>query len=179
MNDERPSTFEVWSNERSVPGARLAAFESWLFEEMSTRLTWPRNAVARAKMIGQCRTFVVAAVSDLGQHGYLFKPKQLAALLREKLDQIGELQRQGKVENLYPYFRACWDGWVRRNAEELRDQAMSAQVHIGQIMTAVFNRKPAAPSLPEIVAQSLREQAAEARRKTRQPKAKADEPTLL
>ncbi len=159
---KRLTTFEVWSNQRTVPGERLVAFESWLWEEMTTRLEWPRDLAARAKVIGQCRTFTMEAVADLERHGFLFQPKQLAALLREKLDQIGVMQRQGKVENLYPYFRACWHGWVRRESDQLRDRAMLVGSHVSQLMASL---QPSGPSMPEIVAQSLREQAAAARRK--------------
>lgn len=162
--EKRTDTFALWSNTRTVPGARLVAFESWLFEEMSTRLVWPRDSAERAKMIGQCRTFTMEAIADLDRHGFLFQPKELAKLLREKLDQIGTLQRQGKVENLYPYFRACWQGWVRREADALRDRAMSIGCHVTQHLRAIGSG-PTPTSMPELVAQSLREQAAEARRK--------------
>lgn len=161
----RPTTFQIWSNVRNVPGERLAAFESWLWEEMVNRLVWPREEATRARMIGQCRTFILSAVADMDRHGFLFQPRPLAALLREKLDQIGTLQRQGKVQNLYPYFRACWQGWVRREADDLRDQAMSAGSHVTQIMASLQRPAPAGPSMPDVVAQSLREQAAAARRK--------------
>jgi hypothetical protein len=172
-------TFAAWSNARIVPGARLAAFESWLFAEMHARLEWPVDAAARAKMIGQCRAFVMKAVADMDRHGFLFQPKELAALLREKLDQIGRLQRAGTVEDIYPYFRACWQGWVRREAESLRDRSMAAGSHMQQIMNRVLipGKAPTPTSMPELVAQSLREQAAAARRKP--GKAAAEQPELF
>jgi hypothetical protein len=159
-------SFAIWANERTVPGARLVAFESWLYAEMSQRLIWPKEAALRAKMIGQCRAFTMEAVADLERHGFLFQPRDLAALLREKLDAIGKLQEAGKIESLYPYFRTCWRGWVRREAENLRDRSMACGSHIQQIMQRVLvpGRASAAASMPEIVSQSLREQAAAARR---------------
>jgi hypothetical protein len=167
-------SFTAWANTRNAPGARLVAFESWLYGEMAKRLVWPTETAARERMIGQCRAFIVEAVGDMQRHGFLFADRELAALLREKLDQIARLQKLGKVDSLYPYFRACWSGWVRREADSLRDRAMSAGSHVNQITQRVLALgRPAATSMAEIVGESIREQAAAARRQARQDEAEA------
>jgi hypothetical protein len=33
-----PSTYDCWAAESGPPGERLAAFESWLWHELKTRL---------------------------------------------------------------------------------------------------------------------------------------------
>ena len=158
----RPDTYTQWANERNVPAARLVAFESWLLEQLRSRLLWPTDPAAAARQAGQCRAFVMDAVADLGEHGYLFRPRELAALLTEKIEQIARMQRAGNVRELYPYFRAAWRSWVRCSADDLRDKAMLCGSHVGQI-TAQILRGPAAPapqSLCGLAAQLRRERKA-------------------
>ena len=159
----------------SAPAERLVAFERWLYREMAQRLEWPEDRAAREKQIGQCRSFVMGAVGDLERHGFLFQPRELAILIREKLDAIGRLQKAGKVENLYPYFRAVWQTWVRCEADQLRERAKLCGAHIDSVMANMLRGVILPPvSIPEIVSQSLREQAAAVRRKMKAGKMKAE-----
>lgn len=155
------STYDQWANERGVPAARLVAFESWLLAQMQARLVWPADKAAALRQAGQCRTFVLDAVAELGAHGYLFRPKELAALLTEKLDQIARLQKAGNVRDLYPYFRSTWRTWVRCSAEELRDRALLCGSHVRQITDRALRSSaaPLPPSLCELTAQVRRERA--------------------
>lgn len=171
-----------WMNQQRAPGVRLVAFERWLFALLGTQLVWPADSYARERMIGQCRAFVVEAVGDLERHGFLFNDRQLASMLREKIDQIARLQKLGKVENLYPYFRACWSGWVRSEADRLRERAMCAGSHVNQVTQRllVLGKGRAEQPIVGVVAESLREQAAAARRKARQEAAEdACQPNFL
>lgn len=158
----RPDTYTQWANERGVPAARLVAFESWLLEQLRSRLVWPTDPAAAAKQAGQCRAFVLDAVADLGEHGYLFRPRELAALLAEKIEQIARLQRAGNVRELYPYFRAAWRSWVRCSAEELREKSMLCGSHVQAITDRMLRGTSAAPapSLCELAAQVRRERKA-------------------
>lgn len=160
---QRPDTYTIWSNARTVPAARLVAFESWLLEQLRSRLLWPTDPAAAAKQAGQCRAFVLDAVADLGEHGFLFQPRELAALLIEKLDQIARMQKAGNVRELYPYFRAAWRSWVRCSADDLRDKAMLCGSHVQAITERALRSTAAAPapSLCELAAQVRRERKAQ------------------
>jgi hypothetical protein len=165
----RPSTYDLWSNERLGDGERLAAFESWLWHELQTRLKWPRDEAAAAKQIGQCRAFVLQAVGDLGRHGFLFRSPDLRSMICEKLDDLAARQLAGEITDLWPYFRATWTRWVRLESDTLKDRAMSVGVHITQAQERALRLgTPSTLSMPQLVEQSLREQAAAARRKQRQ-----------
>jgi hypothetical protein len=161
------STYDQWANERGVPAARLIAFEEWLLAQMRSRLVWPTDPAAAQRQAGQCRAFVLDAVAELGAHGYLFRPKELAELLTGKLDQIARLQKAGNVLELYPYFRATWRTWVRCSSEELRDRALLCGSHVRQITERAM-RGPCAPPPP-----SLCELAAQLRRERRSAKAES------
>ena len=139
---------QTWSDERAVPAERLVAFERWLAAKMGEILIWPRDQVAAQKQIGQCRSFVMHAVADLGRHGYLFRPRELAAYLLDELERIATYQRKGTVSDFHAYFRECWRGWVGRNAEELRAVAERKGVLRG-------HAAPQPVSIPELALRSL------------------------
>ena len=80
---KRTSTFETWSNDRYGSGERLLAFETWVAQEMATRLRWPADRSKMQRQVGQCRAFVLQAVADMGTHGFLFQPKELASMILE------------------------------------------------------------------------------------------------
>jgi hypothetical protein len=168
----RPDTFTIWSNTRSAPAERLAAFETWALHQLRERLVWPSDPAAAAKQAGQCRAFVMEAVADMGEHGFLFQPRELAKLITEKIEAVAKQQRAGQIHDLYPYFRASWRTWVRCETETLRDKAHSVGAHV-QDLTAKLTCNPAARP-----AQSLCQLTADLRReRKKQRTTKAARPT--
>lgn len=163
----RPDTFTTWSNARTAPAARLAAFETWALQQLRERLVWPADPAAAAKQAGQCRAFVLEAVADMGEHGFLFQPRELAKLIVDKIDAVAKQQRAGQVRDLYPYFRASWRTWVRGETETLRDKAHSVGAHV-QDLTAKLLRSPGAVS-----PRSVCDLAAELRRERKAQRAAA------
>ena len=173
------NTFDRWASERTPPGERLAAFETWLWHELQTRLKWPRDEAAAARQIGQCRAFVLQAVGDLGRHGFLFKAPALRSMLCDKLDDLAARQIAGQITDLWPYFKATWTRWVRLESDALRDRAMSVGSHVTQITERLARGTSDQPfTMPELVLESLRQQAATARRKQRQKPAADTTPEL-
>lgn len=169
--ERRISTFERWSSTRFDKGERLLAFEKWLGEQLGRCLKWPKNPHEREKMLFACRGLVVQAVADLGRHGYLFEPRELASEITGKLDEIRRLQELGHVDHLYPYFKAIWKGYVTSRAEKLHDSAMRAGSHISQHL------KPS-ESIPYLVAEERRESALESKRRARRKQAQEGDDQL-
>lgn len=157
------STYEAWASERTAPGARVVAFERWVYAELANTLRWPADPAARLRQVGQSRGWVLAMVEDLAAHGYLFRPADLARLIREQLAEIRRRQDAGEVRDVWAYLRACWDGYVRREADRLREQAMSAGVHVSQVRAALLAAQPGQATPPSIV--ELVSQVRQARRR--------------
>ena len=178
MPSYRRNTYELWANARTVPAERLIAFEEWTLEQMRTRLVWPSDPATAAKQLGQCRTFVAAAVADLGDHGYLFRPRELAALITERLDAIARLQKAGNVRELYPYFRATWQKWVNTSASALREQAMLCGSHVAQITERLLTR-PGAPAPEKSLCELLSDLRREKKQRARAAGAPAAAPDLF
>lgn len=173
-----------WLNHGVDPAVRLLKFDAWVTRELATRLDWSWAGAAKEKRVQQCRVYLERLVLDLWRRGWMLDGHRLAAHLQKVLDSIGAYQRAGRVQEFWPYFRACVDRYVGANAEELRAEAMQAGVHMNQILSALTARRPAAPFLPELVAQradevskargpSLRSRLSQARRElsaTEQPR---------
>src|SRR5262245_56587137 len=104
-------TYRAWSNEKTPPAERLVAFEEWLAGLLATKLVWPQDNAAKQRQIGQCRSLIMVAVADLGKHGYLFRPRELAAHMVAELDRLAVYQRQSKVRDLYRYLDTAWTNW--------------------------------------------------------------------
>lgn len=160
-------------SEKPPPGERLANFERWLFAQLERRLQWPADPAARTRQICQCRALVMQAVVDLSKRGFLFRPRPLARLLEEKIDQIAAAQRAGRATNLYPYFRAAWQNWVGMRAEELKAESMALGTYISVLERGVV-------TIPQL-AERAREESSliEARKAARQRARKAMAGTQL
>lgn len=162
---DKRSTFGIWMDTTRVPAERLHKFDQWLTEQLANRLTWPRDSVSQARDIQQGKQFVLLFVRHLERNGFLFDANPLAALIIAKLDEIGELQRRGNVTNLWPYLRAIFSTYCGAKAEELRAESMQLGCHVSQILAN------APKSIPQLEAQrhaeTLREQLAKQRRRTR------------
>lgn len=168
---QRPDTFTTWSNARTAPAARLAAFETWALQQLRERLVWPADPAAAARQAGQCRAFVMEAVADMGEHGFLFQPRELARLIVDKIDAVARQQRAGQVREIYPYFRTAWRTWVRGETETLRDKAHSVGAHV-QDLTARLLRSPL-PDGRAMPPRSVCDLAAELRRERKAQRAAA------
>ena len=150
------NTFEKWADERGAPAVRVVAFEAWVYGELASRLRWPEGKAERERQIGQARGWVLRVVDDLNRHGFLFRPRELRDLIVEKLDQVGRLQAAGTVRELWPYLRSAWDGYVRKEADRLRDTAMSTGTHVSQVLgraLAEGTRGGKAKSMVELLAE--------------------------
>lgn len=132
-DNSRRSTLHTWQDARFDQGERLVAFESWVAEQLATRLQWPSNAAQAKKQVLQCRSLILQAVADMGRHGYLFQPREIAQMIVKTLDDIGERQRRGEVGDLYPYLKVAWRSYVTAQSDQLRDKAMSLGSHISQL----------------------------------------------
>lgn len=128
------STYDQWANAKTAPAERVVAFEAWVYAELAKRLRWPEGKAERERQIGQARGWVLQVVDDLNRHGFLFRPRDLRDLIVDKLDQVGRLQAEGKVRELWPYLRSAWDGYVRKEADRLRDTAMTTGAHVSQVL---------------------------------------------
>lgn len=181
----------VWLNQGVAPEVRLLKFDAWVGRQLATRLDWAWAGEHKAKRIEQCRVYLERLVLEMWRRGWMLDGKRLAAHLETVLDSIGAYQRAGKVQEFWPYFRACVDRYVGANAEEIRAESMRIGAHAGQLLAALGVSRPASgPSLPELVAQrteevqtakqaTLREKMARQRQREAARKADATQPTLL
>lgn len=150
--------FKDWADESSHQACRLVAFQRWLGAELLERLSWQGNRETQLRVAGQCRSFIERAVADLGRHGFLFRPEQLAQLITDQLDRVANYQRRDEIKDLYKYLERTWYGWVSKQSEELAAAARTAGVHRAHMT------EPAPPSMPEIVRTNLEAKAEEQRR---------------
>lgn len=144
----------VWLNQGNAPEVRLLKFDAWVGRQLAKRLDWTWAGDGKAKRIEQCRVYLERLVLEMWRRGWMLDGKRLAAHIEKVLDAVGAYQRAGKVQEFWPYFRACVDRYVGGNAEEIRAEAMRIGCHAGQLLTALgVNRPASGPSLPELVAQ--------------------------
>lgn len=181
----------AWLNQGTPPEVRLLKFDAWVGRQLEKRLDWTWAGAAKAKRIEQCRVYLERLVLDMWRRGWMLDGKRLAAHIETVLDSIGTYQKAGKVQEFWPYFRACVDRYVGANAEEIRTEAMMAGSYIGHMLHLLGDGKPQqGPSLPELVAQraeevskakavSLRDKLARQRKRDAARKADAKQPRLL
>jgi hypothetical protein len=143
-------------SDQAAPAERLLKFEAWLSQELQNRLAWPQDPIRRRKQVGQCSAFVRQFVHELNRRGWLFDAKELASVIRERLDEIRRAQDAGRVKDLYPFFRSIFNRYAGQKAEELRAKATSVGARIDLVKARHL-------TLVEIVAQSEIERAQERR----------------
>lgn len=131
----RPSTYELWASARTAPAARIVAFEAWVYSRLAETLRWPGDEAAVARQVGQARGWVLQMVDDLARHGFLFRPADLRAEIEGTLARVRARQDAGLVDDVYIYLRSCWRGYVRKEADRLRDVALSTGTHVSQVVT--------------------------------------------
>lgn len=163
---DRPDTYTQWANERSAKAERIVAFRTWVYAQLGTHLRWPANEAQREREIGQAAHWVERMVCDLGAHGFLFRPKDIAEIITTKLKAVGHYQRTNSIDCVWSYLRRVWDGYVRIESERLRARAMDLGVHVQQLTANLAppsggdSAAPVAPSMPEILLEVQRARAA-------------------
>ena len=117
--------------------ARLLSFQIWLCEQFDTHLAWPPNPRQRQHQHHQCKIFVLESIREMAKNGFLLDGENLATLLTTKIKAIADLQRRGKISDLYPYFRTVWRNFVRQELEQLRDTTMAIGHHITNLSASI------------------------------------------
>lgn len=181
--DARDAHELAWFNSKEDPAARLLAFDTWTRRQLATKLDWTWAGAARQKRIEQCRLQLNGVVRHLFKRGWLLDGKRLAARITDLLDAVAAQQKKGGIRDFWPYFKASVDRYVGLNAEELREEAMQAGVHAGQLLAQLTKGLPAGPSVPELEAQrteeTLRAKLAGKRRQNARKQANAGQLPLL
>lgn len=172
----RAKAGETWATMGQTPEQRLLAFDTWVCNQLETRLLWPADPVRKAKLIGQCRAELEKLVLELWRRGWMLDGKRLAEHITAALDQVGARQRAGQVKDFYPFFRHVITTYVGANAEEIQAEARRTPT-IGTLISVlgVTRALKAAPTtIPELVAlrkeETLKERLAKIRKKASEPK---------
>lgn len=156
----RDAASRAWMN-RGVPEAeRLLKFDSWVRVELEKRVDWTSAGAGWERRLEQCRIELENLVCALWRRGWQLDGERLAGHIRDALDDVAKAQRAGRVKDFWPFFKAVVDRYVGVNAEEIKEEAMRAGVHVGQVFEAMTRRLPAGRSLPELVALRRQEQVA-------------------
>jgi len=156
------STLQQWLDETRAPEDRLLRFDAWLSALLAEKIEWPRDPGRRRKLLGQCRTLVEGMIIELRNRGWLFDGKPLAAHVQAAIEEVAKAQKEGRIEDLWPFFRALMHRYVGTRAEELREQAYSTRCHITQILDGLDRR------IPDMVARRKEETLKEKLAKRRQ-----------
>lgn len=180
--DRRDADALAWFNRQRSPEVRLLAFDAWTRGELAKRLDWEWAGAAREKRIEQCRLQLHTVCKQLFKRGWMLDGGRLARRIEELLDAVAKYQRTGKVLDFWSYYKAAVDRYVGANAEELREEALSAGLHVGQVFAQLTRQLPAGASIPELVAQredeTLREKLARQRAKQARDKGDAGQVQL-
>ena len=156
-------------NRGVAPEERLLNFDRWLRHELRERLDWAWAGEHKDARVEQCRVYIERLVIQMWQRGWMIDGRRLAAHLTDVLDRISFYQRQGNVESFWPYFQSVVNRYVGTNAEEIKAEALSAHMHISQIMRPLLGTVRARDAaICELVAkrkeETLREKLAKARK---------------
>jgi len=130
---ERDAHARAWMNQDQPPEVRLLKFDSWVRIELETRLDWAWAGAIHARRIEQCRIELEGLVLALWRRGWMLDGQRLAGRVRDALDDVAKAQRAGRVREFWPFFKSVVDRFVGINAEEIRDEAMSAGVAVSQV----------------------------------------------
>jgi hypothetical protein len=168
---ERDRDVLAWLHRNNPPEVRIVAFDAWCRRELAKRCEWAWAGQLKAKRIEQARAYLRKMILALWDRGWELDGQLLAGRITDLLDAVGKAQRAGKVGSFWPYFSAAVDRFVGQNAEELREDAMQAGSHVGQVFQQLVAGLPKPPSLPALIAQQEAETVRE--RVNRQRKAEA------
>lgn len=145
-----------WLDPKQPEEKRLVKFERWLSKEMKRHIDWPDD-----KLRMQCREIMRAQLRVLAERGWLMDSKHLAEFLAKPIREIGQVQKERGIVNLYAYFRAKFCRYVDERAEEIR---MHSKRFGYSIQDAVSQLR----SIPEIEAERHAESLRDRARKERQ-----------
>ena len=180
---ERDRDVLAWLHGANPPEVRIVAFDAWCRRELGARLDWGWAGEAKGRRIEQCRLELRKVVLGLWRRGWELDGKRLADRLIGLLDAVGAAQRAGKVGSFWPYFSAAVERFVGQNAEELREEALQAGAHVGQVFAHLVEGLPRGPSLPALIAQesaeALRAKVARQRQSAARKAAEKDQMRLL
>lgn len=153
---DRKKAADVWMFTGSAPEDRLLAFDCWARAELAARIDWTWAGAHKDKRIEQCRVVLEKMVLALWKRGWMLSGPQLAKRIEELLDAVGKYQRQGKVADFWPYFKAAVHRYVGLNAEEIQAEATKASAIFAPWVKAFGGGRGAGEvftSMPELVAQ--------------------------
>ncbi|WP_221029941.1 hypothetical protein [Actomonas aquatica] len=140
-----------WEIKGATEEQRLLAFEAWCRRQIQSRLVLSEEATAKARRTGQCLAEIKCMLLELFRRGWLLDGARLAPHVIAVLDDVGNAQRAGRVQEFWPFFRSVVRSYVGRNAEEIRSESMRA----GNIASMAFT--DIARTLPALVAQEREE----------------------
>lgn len=160
--EDEAAAEDLWLRERAGidPEERRESWRRWLRKELETRLQWPSDEAAKARLIGQSMAELTTLARQLRGRGWLLDGKALAVHVRELLEPVGKAQRAGKVGDFWPYFRAAVRTYVGAHAEEIQAHARRTAADVGTTSFADAlaglgigkGSAPRGPSMTEIVA---------------------------
>ena len=142
---------------------RLEAWREWAAKKLIAEFALPADERARARLVGQLTAELEKLVRQLLDRGWLIEGKRLAEVVGDCLAPIAKAQREGKVGDLYAYFRAAVARYVGPNAEALqqaarRDGADAGQAFAGGLAMALgMLRAPSEPSITEVIGEAVAE----------------------
>lgn len=187
---------ERWMQERGGVDAldaadRLQSWDHWIRDTLAAALVWPNDPAARDRLQRQCAAEMTVLAKQLRGRGWLLDGKALARHVHAVLGPIGKAQREGKVGDFWPYFRAAVSRYVGANAEEIQQHARRTGADEGaQSVGALLAASPIVESMTELLArravevadakkETLREKQARLRAKEAAARAEADQPQLF
>jgi hypothetical protein len=152
---------DLWLRERAGidPAERLQSWDRWLRHRLQTALVWPEDAAKRDRLLGQCAAELTTLAKQLRGRGWLLDGKALAAHVDAVLGPVGKAQRQGKVGDFWPYFRAAVSRYVGLNAEEIQQHARrtGADEGLQTLSSALAGLKLQGESMVELLSRRAEE----------------------
>lgn len=180
----RDADARLWqSRATGTPEQRLLRFDRWVRHELASRLDWSWAGPAKAKRLEQCRIELETLIRQLFERGWYLDGHRLGGLICDALDEVRAAQDAGRIREFWPFYKSVVRRYVGIHAEEIQADAMALGSTAGQVFAALTRRSPAAPSIPELVAQrateTLREKLARQRRQEARSKASAEQVQLF
>jgi hypothetical protein len=152
---------DLWLRERAGidPAERLQSWDRWLRHRLQASLVWPDDAAKRDRLLGQCAAELTSLARQLRGRGWLLDGKALASHVDAVLGPIGNAQRQGKVGDFWPYFRAAVSRYVGLNAEEIQQHARrtGADEGLQTLSSALAGLKLQGESMVELLSRRAEE----------------------
>ena len=150
-----------WTNPRLAAEERLVKFEKWLTNELRTHIVWPAGP-AGDRLLFQVREIIRAQLRVLAERGWLLDSKPLAEFLSKPIREVGRVQREHRIDNLYAYCSRKFCRYVDERAEDIRDYTQ----RIGHSIKTLDSKIQTIPELEEErYHETLKERMQKARRK--------------